>query len=89
MGKQSSLGPIDPQLRGIPAQGVIKEFEDALKEYKQDPSSLAIWQQIIQQYRPTFLGQCKDAIAWTQNFVGEQLRTVMFEKDSDAKALSL
>ncbi len=27
MGKQSSLGPIDPHLRGIPAQGVIEEFE--------------------------------------------------------------
>jgi ClpP class serine protease len=30
MGKQSSLGPIDPQLRGIPAQGVISEFRQAL-----------------------------------------------------------
>jgi len=83
MGKQSSLGPIDPQLRGIPAQGVIKEFETALKEYKADHDSLAIWQQIIQQYRPTFLGQCRDAIAWTQSFVGEQLRTVMFEGQAD------
>lgn len=27
MGKQSNLGPIDPQLSGVPAYGVIKEFE--------------------------------------------------------------
>src|SRR3989339_268104 len=27
MGKHSSLGPIDPQFRGLPAHGVIEEFE--------------------------------------------------------------
>ncbi len=62
MGKQSSLGPIDPQLRGIPAQGVISEFEQALADYKVDRDSLEIWKPIIQQYRPTFLGQCKQAV---------------------------
>lgn len=36
LGKQSSLGPIDPQMRGIPAQGVISEFKKALDDYKQD-----------------------------------------------------
>lgn len=29
MGKQSSLGPIDPQLNGIPAYSIQNEFEDA------------------------------------------------------------
>ena len=29
MGKQSSLGPIDPQLGGIPAHGVVEEFNRA------------------------------------------------------------
>ena len=86
MGKQSNLGPIDPQLRDLPAQGVIKEFKTSLEEYKADHDSLAVWQQIIQQYRPTFLGQCKDAIAWTQSFVAEQLQAVMFEGQTDAAA---
>lgn len=85
LGKQSSLGPIDPQLRGIPAQGVINEFKRALEEYKKDHESLAIWQQIIQQYRPTFLGQCSQAIEWTKAFVTEQLQAVMFERDEDAQ----
>ncbi len=85
LGKQSSLGPIDPQLRGIPAQGVIDEFKQALEAYKSDPDSLVIWQQIIQQYRPTFLGQCKQAIEWTKTFVTDQLKTVMFEGDPDAQ----
>jgi hypothetical protein len=85
LGKQSSLGPIDPQLRGIPAQGVIDEFRQALESYKTDHDSLVIWQQIIQQYRPTFLGQCKQAIEWTRTFVTEQLRSVMFEGDPEAQ----
>ncbi|MEQ1949777.1 MAG: S49 family peptidase [Bryobacteraceae bacterium] len=85
LGKQSSLGPIDPQFRGIPAQGVINEFKQALLEYKQDPASLQVWQSILQQYRPTFLGQCKQAIEWTKSFVSDQLSTVMFAGDPDAK----
>lgn len=88
LGKQSSLGPIDPQFRGIPAQGVINEFKRALEDYKQDADSLKIWQSILQQYRPTFLGQCQQAIEWTKSFVTEQLRTVMFagQRDADGRA---
>ena len=84
MGKQSSLGPIDPQLNGIPAQGVISEFQQALEDYKKDPDSLHIWRPIISQYRPTFLGQCKQAIEWTTTFVSEQLESVMFAGESGA-----
>ena len=85
MGKQSSLGPIDPRLNGIPAQGVISEFQQALEDYKEDPDSLHIWRPIISQYRPTFLGQCKQAIEWTTTFVTEQLESVMFDGISGAK----
>ena len=33
MGKESSLGPIDPQYHNVPAQGVLKEFERAMNKY--------------------------------------------------------
>ena len=32
MTEHSNLGPIDPQLRGVPAHGAIQEFETALKD---------------------------------------------------------
>lgn len=32
MGKQSSLGPIDPQVNGVPAQAILTEFLNAKKE---------------------------------------------------------
>lgn len=85
MGTQSSLGPIDPQLRGIPAHGVIQEFKRAVKEVKQDPSRIVIWQQIIGQYRPTFLGQCENALKWSNDFVEQQLADGMFDGLPDGK----
>ncbi|MGD0792434.1 MAG: hypothetical protein ABR920_11750 [Terriglobales bacterium] len=85
MGKQSNLGPIDPQLRGIPAHGVVQEFKRAIKEVKQDASRIVIWQQIIGQYRPTFLGQCENAIKWSNDFVEQQLADGMFEGLPDRK----
>jgi hypothetical protein len=78
MGKQSNLGPIDPHLRGVPAYGVVDEFKRALAEVKKDPSSIVIWQQIIGQYKPTFLSQCENAIDWSDRFVREQLELGMF-----------
>lgn len=84
LGKQSSLGPIDPQLRDLPAQGVLNEFKQALKEVKLDPDAIQAWRCILQQYHPTFLGQCQQAIDWTKAFVADQLREVMFKDDPDA-----
>jgi ClpP class serine protease len=86
MGKESNLGPIDPQLRGIPAHGVVQEFKRAVKEVKKDPSKIVIWQQIIGQYRPTFLGQCENAIKWSNAFVEQQLAECMFEGQQNHKA---
>ena len=34
MGKQSNLGPIDPQLGSIPAHGIVEEFKRAYSEIK-------------------------------------------------------
>lgn len=85
MGKQSNLGPIDPQLRGIPAHGVVQEFKRAVKEVKKDSSRIVIWQQIIGQYRPTFLGQCENAIKWSNSFVEQQLASGMFDSLLDKK----
>lgn len=85
MGKQSSLGPIDPHLSGIPAHGVIEEFNRAYKEIKADPAKVAVWGPVISKYHPTFLGQCENAIAWSESLVSEQLAHVMFSGKDDAQ----
>lgn len=85
MAKHSNLGPIDPHLNGAPAYGIIEEFKRAVEEVKKDPESAAVWHAIIGQYRPSFLGQCQHAIRWSNAFVREQLTSVMFEGEPDAK----
>lgn len=91
LGKHSNLGPIDPQFGGIPCQGVIEEFNEAVCSVQRDPKSLPIWQMIISKYHPTFVGECQKAIDWSQSMVEEWLRTGMFlnEPNRDDKAKSV
>ena len=85
MGRHSNLGPIDPQLQGVPAYGVLKEFEQACREVKNDPSKIPLWQTIIGKYHPTFLSRCENAIDLSNTFVKQQLANVMFHGSPDAK----
>ena len=43
MAKHSSIGPIDPQINGVPAQGLLAEFDQAHQEIKDDPSRQFVW----------------------------------------------
>lgn len=85
MGKHSSLGPIDPQIGGLPAHGVVEEFETARREIQADPANIPLWQPIIAKYSPTLVGECDKAIRWSESMVGEWLRTGMFDGESDAQ----
>ncbi|MBI2605906.1 MAG: S49 family peptidase [Deltaproteobacteria bacterium] len=85
MGKHSSLGPIDPQLRGVPAHGVIEEFEQAKKEVSQNQNSMFIWQPIIAKYTPTLIGECQKAIQWSKEMTEQWLETGMFRNDPNKK----
>lgn len=85
MGKQSNIGPFDPQFGGIPAYGVLEEFERAVEQIKKDPHAIPIWQAIIGKYHPTFLGSCEKAIEHAADIVGMWLMTGMFKDDPDSK----
>lgn len=80
MGKQSNIGPIDPQFGGMSCAGVIEEFQNAINGIKADPASVALWQVIISKYHPTFLGDCQKAIDWSNLMVTEWLCTNMFSQ---------
>lgn len=85
MGKQSNIGPFDPQYNGIPCYGVIEEFDEAVREVIKDPRTTPIWQQIVAKYHPTFVGECKKAIDLCEQVVQDWLMTGMFSGDADAK----
>lgn len=81
MGKQSSLGPIDPQIGGVPCQAVIKEFEQAINDVTKNSNSALIWQPIISKYHPTFLSACQNAIEWSEQLAKEFLSNNMCNVD--------
>jgi hypothetical protein len=85
LGKESNLGPIDPQMNGMPANGILKEFEQAAREVKADPSRIAVWQIIIGKYHPSFLQECANAIDWSKTVVKDWLVTGMYDGVPGAK----
>ncbi len=83
MGNHSSLGPIDPQMGGVAAHGIIEEFEPARRDIQANPANIPLWQPIIAKYQPTLIGECYKAIAWSEEMVKQWLTTGMFAKHAD------
>jgi ATP-dependent protease ClpP protease subunit len=86
LGKHSNIGPIDPQIGGLPAHGIIEEFQTAFNEILQNPNKALLWQPIIQKYSPTLIGECQKLIKWSNDMVSAWLKTGMFKDDVDADA---
>ncbi len=84
MGKQSSLGPIDPQFNGIPAYNIISEFNDAKKDLAEDPTTANYWAIILQQYPAAFLKTCYDAISLSSTLAEEWLKDNMLKNNQSA-----
>lgn len=87
-GRQSSLGPTDPQLGGVAAGGVLEEFDQAVKDAKDRPESVPMWSQIIGKYHPTFLGDCQKAVDASKSIVGNWLLDNMLSSDDHREGKS-
>lgn len=87
MGRQSSLGPVDPQLvvgdDVIQAHSVIAEFEQAQCEIKANADSRFVWEKFIEKYPSGFINTCKNHIAWSKELVEKTLRKNMFFNDKN------
>lgn len=83
MGRQSSLGPIDPQLNGIPASGILDEFKQAHEEISKDKNKIPVWQPIIAKYSPALIGECEKAVQWSIELAKEYLDSGMFDDNDD------
>lgn len=84
MGKQSSLGPTDPQLGGLAASAVLEEFDSAIQQIEEKPASSVLWAQIIGKYSPTFLGECQRALDVSVGMVNTWLSENMLNDGGDA-----
>ena len=85
MGCHSNLGPIDPQLMGLPANAIRDEFKMAIEQMRIDPASIPAWQAILSKYHPTLIYECQKSIEWGEEIVKEWLISCMFKDKDDAE----
>jgi hypothetical protein len=84
LGKHSSLGPTDPQIRGFAALGIIAEIDRAIVEIKAEPLKQLLWQQVFSNYPPNFILDCERSIKGSKSMVTEWLSNNMFAEFDDA-----
>jgi hypothetical protein len=83
MGRQSSIGPVDPQIRGMPAQGIIEEFNRAASEIYNDQRASLVWQPVLSKYWPTLVTSCQHAIDWADQLLRKYLSSCMLADDPE------
>ena len=89
MGKNSFIGPTDPQIiywtqdRVVvsPAHAVLDQFEMAKKECKANRENIGVWMPILKGYGPSLLIECQNAIKLSKQLVETWLKSYMFKKD--------
>lgn len=84
MGKQSSLGPIDPQFGAIPAANMLSEVKQAKADILANPAMAAFWAPILSKVTPSFIERCERAIQDSNDFLDTALRQNMLVKLSKA-----
>ena len=82
MGKQSSLGPIDPQLNGIPAYSIQSEFEDAKADLAIGNANFNYWRLLLSKYPAAYIKMASDAIALSDALLKEWLISGMLEGEN-------
>lgn len=91
MGRQSAIGPIDPQISwataagGIsaPAQSILDEFVTAQKDVTENPRTAAIWATRLKDYPPGVFESCKTTMALAKQKVSDWLSRYMFNGEVD------
>ncbi len=88
MGRQSQLGPIDPQMpfggRSVSARAVVEQFDAAKKEISADASLAALWAPVLHTMGPSLLIEARYALQYGERMVREWLRDRMFAGEKDA-----
>lgn len=93
MGKQSSIGPIDPQfilqtsvgIQSIPAHAILEQFKKAQEDCRENPKNLNSWLPMLSQYGPALLVRCQDQIDFGKNLVESWLSKYMFKNEQTDK----
>jgi len=93
MGRQSQLGPIDPQMpaggRIVSAIAILDQFERAKKEISEDREQAHLWAPILPSLGPALLQEAQNAIEYSEQIVTEWLEKYMFNGINGANQKAL
>jgi ATP-dependent protease ClpP protease subunit len=85
LGDNGELGPTDPQMvingKASPAHAILRQFKEAKTELSKSNSSLPAWLPILEQYGPSLIAQCNDAINLSRALVQDWLKKYMLAGD--------
>lgn len=84
MGRQSQLGPIDPQMpmpngRYVSAQAIVEQFAEAKKDITQDVTRAHAWAPVLQSLGPALLREAENALAYGERMVADWLERYMMQ----------
>jgi len=76
----ASLGPIDPQINGVPARSIKRGFEKIKEKISSEgPESLPAYIPLIEKYSIELLELCEDSERLSKELVSEWLEKYMFK----------
>lgn len=98
MGKQSAIGPIDPQMtlvkqngvsHTLPAHSILADFERAKIEIARDKNSANVWIPKLMEIPNGFLDLCQKTIDLSKSKVAEWLDLFMFKNSTEKKGTTI
>jgi hypothetical protein len=82
MDSLSTLGPIDPQINGVPARAILRAFESVEARLKEEgPKGLTAYMPLISKYDLHILEICKSAQELSKELAKNWLSTYMLKCD--------
>lgn len=89
MGRQSQLGPIDPQMQlsnggSISARAVTEQFDRAQNDILANLAAAHVWASILQSLGPSLLQEAQNALDYSENMVARWLAVGMFKNANNA-----
>lgn len=92
MGRQSQLGPIDPQMpimgRFVSARAIVDQFEVAKPQILENPGMAPVWAPILHQLGPALLVEAENALSYGETMVKRWLERRHFQSREDAKEIA-
>jgi hypothetical protein len=90
MGRQSQLGPIDPQMgvdgRFVSARSIVDQFEMARRAIVADREASLVWAPVLREIGPALLQEALNALHYSERMVGQWLARHMLAGQPNAEA---